>query len=430
MRYRLPDTLRAVPWVLVGIKTGMIEINSHKLRSILSSLGVLFGVFVMVAMLSLMGGLNSYLKNQMGEWIGTIFIWENREPPEEKVAEFSRSPGLRFSDGLYLERETASVEKVFKFINRREEFEIGGEKTRASLRGVDSNTLAKDFTSSRKMIITMGRGFEPTDYRNGSKTCLISQYIADKIIKSLTKSGKDSSELIGSSLRLYHQSFRIIGVYGPEEGEIRRWHLRRNIYIPLPTMQKYVTGYDPNPGYLWMNVKDPMKMNEQLDAILSALLYRHRGVEDFEYRKPDHLNEFIDMMNNVGRIMGVIALISLLAGGLGIMNVMLSSVSERVREIGVRKALGAGNLQIFVQFIAETTTLCCLGGVLGAMSGSIILFFGDAIQKSTDGVLKPQLMPQHIILVSIVIIFMGIVFGLYPALKAVRMNPIDALRYE
>ncbi len=422
--------MRYINWVLVGIRTGMLEMRSQLLRSILSSLGVLFGVFVMVAMLSLIGGLNTYLKDRMGEWIGSVFIWEMREPPEDNLASFSRSPGLRFSDGLYLENKVASVEKVFKFIRRREEFYIGGEKTRASLKGVDSNTIAKDFTSDRKMIITMGRGLEARDYQNGSKVCLISQHIADKIIKSLRKSGKEASELIGSSLRLYHHSFQIIGVYGPEEGKIKRWHLRRNIYIPLSTMQKYVTGYDPNPGYLWIEVKDPMKMNTQLDEVLSALLYRHRGVEDFEYRTPDHLNEFIDMMNNVGNIMGIIALISLLAGGLGIMNVMLSSISERVREIGVRKALGAGTLQIFIQFIAETSTLCSLGGIAGALLGCIPMFFGEAIEKSTGGVINPMLLPHHVLFVSAIIIFMGLIFGLYPALKASRMNPIDALRYE
>ncbi|MBF0431883.1 MAG: ABC transporter permease [Fibrobacteria bacterium] len=422
--------MRYISWALVGVRTGMLEMRSQLLRSFLSSLGVLFGVFVMVAMLSLMGGLDSYLKNQMGKWIGSVFIWEMREPPEENVAEFSRSPGLRFSDGLYLESDVEAVANVYKFINRREQFDIGGEKTRASLKGVDSNTLTEDFNASRKMKITMGRGLTESDYRNGSKVCLVSQQIAEKITASLRKSGKDSTDLIGSTLSLYHQAFRVIGVYGPEDGEIRNWHMRRNIYIPLLAMQKYVTGYDPNPGYLWMKVTDPLKMNTQLDEIISALLYRHRGVEDFEYRKPDQLNEFISMMNNVGNIMGVLALISLLAGGLGIMNVMLSSISERVREIGVRKALGAGNIQIFIQFIAETSTLCFLGGGSGAVLGCIPMLFGDAIEKSTGGVLKPILLPQHIFFVSVVIIFMGILFGLYPALKASRMNPIDALRYE
>jgi putative ABC transport system permease protein len=417
-------------WTLVGIRTGMIEMRSNLLRSILSAIGVLFGVFVMVVMLSLIGGLNTFLNDKMGEWLGSVFVWELRDPPEEKKAQFSRSRGLRFADGSYLETEVDAVEKVYKFIDRRERITTIAGEQRARFRGVDSNALAKVFTSNIELTIREGSNLNTDDFRKGNKVCLISSYLAGEIKMKMQKTGKDTANLLGSNIVFNHQRFKVVGVYGSVKGEIRRHWLRYNVYVPLLAMQKYVTGYNPDPGYLWLQIRDPLRMDAELFEVLSALLYRHRGVEDFEYRKPDHLQEFISMMKNVGTIMGIIALISLLAGGLGIMNVMLSSISERVREIGIRKALGASNLQLFVQFIAETSTLCFVGGIIGALLGCIPMAFGEAIEKATDGVINPTLLPQYILAVFMILVSMGVVFGLYPALKASRMNPIDALRYE
>jgi putative ABC transport system permease protein len=109
---------------------------------------------------------------------------------------------------------------------------------------------------------------------------------------------------------------------------------------------------------------------------------------------------------------------------------MLSSVSERIKEIGVRKALGANTIQIFVQFIAETTTLSCVGGSIGTMIGLIPLFFREGIQKATEGTIMPTIFAHHVVLVFAIIVFVGVFFGLYPALRASRLNPVEALRYE
>jgi putative ABC transport system permease protein len=136
------------------------------------------------------------------------------------------------------------------------------------------------------------------------------------------------------------------------------------------------------------------------------------------------------MLKNAATLMSIISVISLLVGGMSIMNVMLSSISERIHEIGVRKALGAKNLQIFVQFLAESMTLCFIGGTAGAILGLVPLAFGDAIQKSTDGAIIPTILPVHVLGVFFIIAVVGVVFGLYPALKAVNMDPVDALRYE
>ncbi len=416
--------------IRVGLKAGFLEMRSHKLRSILSTLGVLFGVFVMVVMLSLMGGLQSFLKEQMGAWIGSVWIWENKDIPKEKRAEFSRSPGLRLSDGPYLETETQVVDKVYKYIQRREKVDLMGKQTRVRIKGVDKHTIDSDFSIGTPIVILKGRNLSSSDFRKGAKNLVISEVIAEQLSRKMLQTGKDTSALIGSRLNIYNQRFRIVGVYGAENGSKLKWHMRKTIYMPLVAMQMYISGFDPNPGSIWLEVKDPLKMDLQLNRIVSALLARHRGVEDFEYHKPDHLNEFVKMLENVANILGLIALIALLSGGLGIMNVMLSSISERVREIGIRKAIGASHFQIFIQFITETSTLCTLGGLIGAGMGCIPLLFSEAIEKSTGGVLKPLLMFQHLVLVAFIVILMGILFGLYPALKASRMNPIEALRYE
>ncbi len=417
-------------WSYVGVHTGFIEMRSHVLRSILSAIGILFGVFVMVAMLSLIGGLNTFLNKRMGEWMGSVFIEKINEPPKEKLAEFSRSRGLTFSDGIFLQDSVPSVRTVYKSIERFDQLLTIGGQTRAHFMGVDSQTLAKQFTMDIELDIKEGRMLDASDFSDGSLVCMVSSFIAEDITRKLETSGKTAGDIIGSSIYFKNQRFRIIGVFGPKKADVKRWWMRNNVYVPLVAMQKYVSGYNPDPGHLWLQVDDPLLMDKQLDDVVSNLIARHRGVEDFEYRKPDNLKEFISMMGNVSLIMGIIAAISLLAGGLGIMNVMLSSISERIREIGIRKALGASTVQIFVQFIAETSTLCFIGGTIGALFGCVPMLIGDAIEKATGGGINPTLLPQYILAMVVVIASMGVIFGLYPAVKASRMNPIDALRYE
>ncbi len=128
--------------------------------------------------------------------------------------------------------------------------------------------------------------------------------------------------------------------------------------------------------------------------------------------------------------MGLISVISLLVGGLSIMNVMLSSISERIKEIGIRKSLGATSIDIFVQFLTESLTLCVIGGAAGSLVGILPVFFKESVKASTQGAVEPTIYIAHFMYVFIIIVGLGVIFGLYPAFKASRMDPIDALRYE
>jgi len=404
--------------------------RSHKLRCALSMLGVLLGVASLVAMLTLIGGIDQFLNVKMGKWIGSIWFSQKGNPSDgqDKLV-WSRSPGLRFSDGGYLEDNSQYVKDVTSEISRRQQFSVAGVRQWGNIRGITPQSIEKDL---EHIEIDQGRWPSPEDYRDGRRVCVLSWEIRDQVQnqRSGGNENKPRLDLVGEDLAFQSVPFTVVGVYRPIDPDFAPWNLRRAVFVPLEAMRKYVTGLDPSPGTFEVAVADVKKTKEQSILIARTMTERHRGVEDFEYRSAEWLENMTKMLNNISLLMSVISVISLLVGGLNIMNVMLSSIAERIREIGIRKALGAKNGQLFIQFIAETTTLSFVGGIMGGFLGLVPLAFGEAIQKSTDGAIAPTILPGHAILVFCVIVIVGVVFGLYPAVKAMRMNPVDALRYE
>ncbi len=413
--------------VVVGVKMSLVEMASHKLRSALSIIGVMLGVASLVAMLTLIGGIDVFLNEKMGKWAGSVWFTKKMGPSEEEKIQWSRSPSLQYSDGGYLEENAEDAAHFYPIIERRGEIYILGNKERARVRGVSAFVLEEDMDG---MEIAPGRGLSADDFKNGTKNCLISWAIDENIKRHMRAGKREDLDLTGSICTFKNVQFKIVGVYRPIDPEFDPWHLRRCIIVPIHAMQKYMTGFDTDPGSVRISVNDPKVIASQVKRISRTLKSRHRGVSDFDFRTADWLEEISQMLNNASMLMSVISIISLLVGGLSIMNVMLSSISERVHEIGIRKALGAQKLQIFVQFIAETATLSFFGGIVGAVLGTVPLFFKEAIKKSTEGAIEPTILPHHIVFVFGIIVSLGIIFGLYPAVKAARMNPVEALRYE
>lgn len=412
----------------IGARTAFIEMWTHKLRSVLSMLGVMLGVAALVAMLSLIGGIDMFLQEKMGRWAGALFIFHQRDLSDVDKIALSRSPGLRLSDGPYLKENTEEVATLYRSISRRTHAQVGGIRIRrCRLQGTTPQTFAEDLD---QVELGIGRLLSEEDYASGARVCVISWEIYDDLKRRLLRSGRDTTDILDMELTAENVRFRIIGTIRPIDPDFKPWHLRHAVIVPLRAMQKHVTGIDPDPGVVRLVVSDPEKIEEQTARVVRALVSRHRGAEDFRYRTADWAEDMTTMLSNVTVVMGIVSIVSLLVGGMGIMNVMLSSISERIKEIGVRKALGAQNIQIFIQFVAETTTLSLTGGTIGALLGLIPLSFGEAIKQSTEGVIMPTVLPGHVLLVVGVIVAVGIVFGLYPAIRASRMNPIDALRYE
>jgi len=414
--------------IQIGIFTAFVEMNRHKLRSFLSILGVMLGVAALVAMLLLIGGLNVFLEEKIGKWISMVYIWKKWNPSEEEKLSWSKSPGLRFDDGTFLQDSSEAVSTVYQQIERRQNVAIGGEAQRhATIRGVSWPTMEED---NKNITADVGRLLTREEIEGEDKVCMISWEIYDRLKKRMRQKGLDSTDVLLQQVRLGDIELAIVGTFKPIDPDFQPWRMRRSLIIPLGTMKKYITGTNPDPGSIALTVAEPKEREAQSLLISRLLTSRHRGVTDFEYRGADWAEDMGKMMQNITVIMGIISVVSLLVGGLGIMNVMLSSISERIKEIGIRKALGAQNLQIFIQFVAETTTLSVTGGVLGALIGMAPLLFGESIKKSTQGAIMPTILPEHLVFIFLIIVSVGIVFGLYPAVKASRMDPIDALRYE
>lgn len=404
-----------------------LEMHSHALRSTLSILGVMLGVASLVAMLTLVAGIDIFLNEKMGRWAGFVMFFTRHDVPDEEKISWSRSGGMKFSDGQYLKDNSSDVNYTYKTIERRSTVSVCGSAVKSRVRGMDRKTLEEDMEN---MEIESGSWFCDEDYNEGNNVCIVSWQQNETLLKIMSMTNKKTKSIIGKELVFKSKRFIIKGVFAPNDPDFKPWHLRRSVYIPIKAMQKYITGIDPHPGRIRLSVNNPEEIIKQAQKISLILKSRHRGVEDFEYRTAEWLEEIRSLLTNISLLMTIISIISLLVGGLSIMNVMLSSISERIHEIGIRKALGAQKLQIFMQFITETVVLSLTGGIIGIFIGMFPLLFSEQIKKATEGAIEPTIVFVHVIYVFLIIVAVGIFFGLYPAVKASRMNPIEALRYE
>ncbi|MFQ6617574.1 MAG: ABC transporter permease [Fidelibacterota bacterium] len=401
------DTLR----IAVG------SLRSHKLRAVLTTLGIIIGVVTVISIVSIIQGLNRAFSENISA-LGSNILYIQKFPWFISGEDFFK----------YRNRKDIGMKEV-KMIDENSEYVSDVSPQISTLTSIKykSNILEDVFISgtNEKFVRTenaipeIGRFFTfPETYRRRFVSVL-GYDVAQKLF------GKENP--LEKEVRIKGYPFRVVGVL-EKRGKLLGFNMDTIVYIPIGTFIK-IFGQRRSIT-IRVRVKDPALMDEARDELI-GLMRRARGLKpmeenDFAINQQDLLFNVYNKLTSGLWIVAIgIGSISLLVGGIGIMNIMLVSVTERTREIGIRKAVGGKRRNILLQFLAEAVTICAVGVIIGLLiSLGIVL----ALDRSTP--LPVSISWSWVVLGITFVMFIGILFGLYPAAKAARFNPIEALRYE
>jgi len=415
-------------WQAVGenLWLALDTLRAHKFRSLLTVLGVVIGTTTVIAVASIIAGLDTQLV-QAAEQFGTRVIWlyklEMGTPHRLTREERLRRP-LSYEDALAIKEQCPAVEEVsVGIISEISEFGLppstarykGREMAGGQFMGVDANYLALANSS-----LADGRFFTQTDDLHRRDVTVIAANVVEQLFQY--------EDPVGKTIVVDGHAFEVIGTLNKFKGVLGDSPDDRDIFIPYWTYKKL---YPAVKDHFISALASRGKMEEAQDEI-RGLLRRRRHVKPSE---PDNfgiataesiITEFREIIGTVALVMVVISSIGLLVGGIGVMDIMLVSVTERTREIGVRKAVGARQRDIAWQFLLEAVALTGSGGLIGIAVGWLLSFLIRILVPSL-----PSTVPLWSVVAGFVVSTgVGLFFGLWPALKAARLDPITALRYE
>lgn len=407
--------------LLMGVASGCREVLAHKLRSFLTLFGIVLGAAALVGMLGVVKGMLRGWETMIYETGGIERISVISGPPPESQRERAPlSPGRTMNDVEAILTAVPLAQRVSAEVNIPNGARIyfQGRATGQNVRGVLPATFIMD-----RFEVAQGRLIGELDLELQTQVVVLGAHIA----QTLFARGIDP---LGRVLTINGQPFTVVGVlkdYSAGVGGGRVSSKNYAVFIPLTTAQT-LYRIDENVDVLNVQLADVADMPHALDQIKNVLTHTHRGIQDVRLEtREDLLQQFEKTRDSYVYSLGGVAAIGLIVGGIGIMNVMLASISERVREIGVRRALGAKRNDILVQILAESLTLAVAGGLLG-MVASVGLI--KVLQKLAMESNRPELSPAALCIGVLFSGIVGVVAGLYPAIRASRLSPVEALRTD
>jgi putative ABC transport system permease protein len=386
-------------------------LRSNKLRAILTSLGVIIGSASIVLVVTVALTSRKYVISQI-EAVGSNLLWADLIRSSDKAQPLNYEMSL---DDM--EATKATIPEVTEVAGVRElpmEVVVGGTSRPVNLIGV-----TEGYQTIRRLVISRGRYFDSTDMEMRSKVCLITEQLNKRVF------GAESS--LGKSIRLGELTFTVIGVFRERVSTFGQTEVHdESVIIPF-TLMKYYTGIDVI-RTLYIQAATPDDVASVQRQVLRLLESRHPAKAVYEVTTLTAiLNAARDISLALTVVLLIIAFIALLISGIGIMNIMLVTVKERTREIGIRKAIGASRREILYQFLLEAFLISGGGAVLGILIG---LAIPAAIQPLLPGNLRVPVSTVSVLVAFGVSCCTGLFFGYLPANQAARLQPIESLRYE
>ena len=399
-------------------KTALKALRRNKTRSMLTTLGIIIGVGAVIAAFAVGAGANKVIDEQIAS-MGTNSVTVMRESSAASVSDTAKY--LTEADAEAIAADVSGVAGVAPVVRTTVQVVYGNTNW-----STDVNGSTPSFSDVQGYTIGQGRDLNETDARQGNKVAVIGATVAEKLF------GRESP--LGKSIRVQKVPFTVVGVFA-QKGQSTGGGMDQDdlILVPLKTAQSRLVNWKNTPGRV-SNIMVKGVSMESLDYITSetTMLLRERHkigpgeADDFAVRSLSQMLEARRKTTNVtSMLLASIAVISLVVGGIGIMNIMLVSVTERTREIGIRMAVGAKSMNIRLQFLIESVTLSVIGGIIGIMTG---VAAGYGLASITQA--PPVFTFSSIALAFVFSALVGIGFGYYPAAKASLLNPIDALKYE
>lgn len=402
---------------LKTIRVSLRALSRNKMRSFLTALGIIIGVGAVIAMVSIGQGAKQEVEKRFDS-MGTNLLFVS--PGSTSFRGVSAASGtltsLTEADAKAIEEQCDAVAHVSPSVNGRAQVVYGNKNWNTSIQGVGSN-----YPEIKNWEIEEGVFFDEYAVKAAQKLCVLGNEVSDNLL--------EGEYPVGKTIRIDRIPFKVIGVL-EAKGESGGWFNQDDvILIPYTTAQKRLLGIDHIQS-IDVSAVYREKTTEAQEQIEDLLRIRHKiapgATDDFNVRNMSDIAEGASESTKILTILlGGIASVSLLVGGIGIMNIMLVSVTERIREIGIRMSVGALERDILLQFITEAIVLGVLGGIIGIGAGVA----GSKIISQVAG-WQTLISPGAIALAFFFSVSVGVFFGFYPARKASKLNPIEALRYE